>query len=171
MKINIYSKTGTVTDAMQDYAQDKMSKLGKFLKEDEPVKITYEVVKKKVSLKVQVVLVSNRRIRCEVVGNDFYKALLKAVANLKGQAKATKEKNSRKERIEKPEHEVPEIEIPVVKKEKHFTLESITEAMAMIEMEKLGHETYLFRNINQEDKVCQLYKRIDGDYSMIVIDN
>lgn len=170
--INYYSKTGSFTPAMVEMAEKKYAKLGKFLKEDEPVKLMMETFKnEKVRLKVQVVLKNNKRIRTEVDGTDYYSCLDDSLENLKIQAKEAKDKTTRKERCYKPELDTPEIVEPTIKKRKHFDLEeSITEGMAMIEMEKLGHDKYVFRNINEEDKICVLYKRMDGDFSLIVID-
>lgn len=172
MKINHYSKTGSFTPAMVEIAEKKFSKLEKFLKDDEPVKLIMESFKNdKVRLKVQIVLKNNKRIRTEVDGSDYYSCLDDAVDNLKIQAKEAKDKNTRKERCSKIEPTEETAILPTIKKRKHFDLEEgITEGMAMIEMEKLGHDKYVFRNIDEEDKICVLYKRMDGDFSLIIID-
>ena len=172
MIINYYSKTCTFTPAMVEMAEKKFTKLEKFLKEGEPIKLVMENFKEDhTRLKVQIVLKNNKRIRTEVDEVSYYSCLDEALENLKIQAKEAKDKTTRKERCSKPEFEMPEIVEPTIKKRKHFDLEdSITEGMAMIEMEKLGHDKYVFRNINEEDKICVLYKRMDGDFSLIVID-
>lgn len=172
MKISTYSKNSSFTEAMISRAEEKLSKLKKFIKDDEPVKLNLETFKNsKLKLKSQIVLKNNKHIRTEVDGNDYYDCLDETIDNLLVQAKASKERNSRKERIQKVEEALPEVAEPAIKKIKRFNLDAITEGMAMIELEKLGHEYYVFKNANEEDKVCVLYKRLDGDYSMIVIDN
>ena len=172
MKIITYSKTAKFTDSMITEAENKFKKLEKFAKDDEPLKLTIETFKKdKIRLKAQLVLKNNKHVRIEADGEDYYACLNDVVDNLKHQASCLKEKNSRKDRIKKVEIPVENVEDPAIKKIKHFELEKITEGMAVMEMEKLGHEFYLFRNINEDDKVCALYKRLDGDYSMIVIEH
>lgn len=174
MKTIYYSKTGNFTEAMKETAEKKFKKLEKFAKEDEPIKITYETFKKdQIKVKAQIVLKNNQRIRAEVNGYDFYDCLTDIVDNLKEQAKASKERMSYKERIVKEDQlEIPETEvIPSIKKVKRFDVERITEAMAVLEMEKLGHDNYIFRNINEDDKLCCIYRRIDGDYGMIVVEH
>ena len=172
MIINYYSKTCTFTPAMVEMAEKKFAKLEKFLKEGEPIKLVMENFKEDhTRLKVQIVLKNNKRIRTEVDEVSYYSCLDEALENLKIQAKEAKDKTTRKERCSKSEFDMPEIVEPTIKKRKHFDLEdSITEGMAMIEMEKLGHDKYVFRNINEEDKICVLYKRMDVDFSLIVID-
>lgn len=170
MKIKLHSKTGNITDAMQEMAEKEFVKLDKFVA-DEPAKINIETVGKKLTMKAQIVLKSNRHVRCEVSSTDYYKALKKAVANLVEQAKSTKEKISHKGRIEKTIIENEITDYPEVKKVKYFEVETVTEQMAITEMEKLGHETYVFKNLNEEGRICMIYKRLDGDYSMIVITN
>lgn len=173
MKIIYYSKSGYHTDAMKEATEKKFKKLEKFLKDDEPVKVTYETFKKdQIKVKAQIVLKNNRRVRAEVNGYDYYDLVTDIVDNLKEQAKASKEKTTYKERIEKEEilTEEPSM-VPVIKKIKRFDVEKMTEGMAALAMEKLGHDNFIFRNINEDDKLCCLYRRLDGDYSMIVVEH
>jgi putative sigma-54 modulation protein len=53
-----------------------------------------------------------------------------------------------------------------VVKVKNFDISVITVAEAIEQMEILNHNFYVFRNI-EDNKVCVLYRRYDGDYGMI----
>ena len=170
MELKCYSKTQNFTDAMVNAAEERFVKLTRFLKEDEPVKLTLETFKgEKVRLKAQAVLKNNKHVRAQIDGYDYYDCLVDLVDNLKEQAKANK--SSYKNRIEKFDETMPAIEEPSIKKIKRFEVEAITEGMAILEMERLGHESYIFKNINEEDKVCMIYRRMDGDYGLVIIDN
>lgn len=166
--LKYYSKNIIFTDAMKEAAEKRFAKLEKFLKDDEAVKITLEdLPKDKFRIKAQIVLKNNKRCRCDIVSDDYYDAIVDAVDNLKQQAKSSK--ISYKERLTRTEPDIEASE-PKVAKIKRFKIEPMTEGMAMLEMSKLGHETFLFKNINESDKVSMLYSRMDGDYGLIVID-
>ena len=169
MELKYYSKNTSFTEAMKESAEKKFEKLQKFLKEDEAIKITLESLpKEKLKVKAQIVLKNNKRCRYEVVSEDYYDAIVDIVDNLKQQAKANK--ISYKERLVKTELDDIEVAEPKVAKIKRFKIEPMTEGMAMLEMSKLGHDSFLFKNINESDKVSMLYSRMDGDYGLIVID-
>lgn len=174
MKYVYYSKTQSFTDAMKEAAEKKLNKLSKFLKDDESVKITVESFKNdKIRVKAQCVLKDNKRIRAEETGHDYYVCLQGIVDSLKDQAVSCKEKHSYKERLSKDDN-IPEDIMPlepVIKKVKFFDIEKMTEGMAVNEMNKLGHDNYIFRNLNMDNRICQIYRRVDGDYSMIVVNH
>lgn len=172
------------TEGMKSVAHEKFSTLEKFLKEDEPVKIAIESTKKDfIKVKVQVVLKDNCRLRAESEGNDFYIVINDLKDSLKEQVIRHKEKHSRKEKTSKFRKEVNSAMLsmaneellqeylPKVVKTKHFVLEPITQVMAVNEMEKLGHEQFVFKNLDLDNKICMIYKRFDEDYSMIVIED
>lgn len=181
---NTSKSLNKATEGMKSIAHEKFSTLEKFLKEDEPVKITVESTKKDfVKVKAQVVLKDNCRLRSECEGNDFYVVINNLKDSLKEQIVRHKERHSRKEKTSKFRKEVTssmltaETEellqeyLPKVVKTKYFVLEPITQVMAVNEMEKLGHEQFVFKNLDLDNKICMIYKRFDEDYSMIVIEN
>ena len=60
------------------------------------------------------------------------------------------------------------MEEPVnISKVKSFKLEAITEQMALKSMQDLGHNFYVFKNNNRDNKVCAIYERMEGDYALI----
>ena len=173
MEYILTAKKGKPTKNMKEAVEERFSKLEKFLKEDEPVKISYEVFKdEKIRLKSQVVLLDNYHLKTECDGYDFYETLVSlrdATQNCISKRKVRANSKSRSIRQIYKQQE-PEVIEPTIKKTKHFELESISPGMAINEMEKLGHDSYLFKNLNEDDKVCMIYKRLDQDYSMIVIE-
>lgn len=50
---------------------------------------------------------------------------------------------------------------------KSYEMKPMSEQEAILNMEVLGHEFYMFFNI-EENKLCTVYKRNDGRYGMIV---
>ena len=51
-------------------------------------------------------------------------------------------------------------------KRKQLELKPIDEEEAIIEMEMLGHNFFVFRDVDT-DKICILYKRKNGNYGVI----
>lgn len=174
MEYILTAKKGKPTKTMKEAVEERFSKLEKFLKEDEPVKVSYETFKdQKIRLKAQVVLKDNYHLKNENDGYDFYEvlvALRDSTLNCINKRKVKANSKSRSVRQIYKE-QVPEETAPVIKKVKTFELDSITVGMAINEMEKLGHDSYLFKNIEEDDKVCMVYRRVDDDFSMIIIDN
>lgn len=54
-------------------------------------------------------------------------------------------------------------------KRKYFEMKPMYENEAILQMETLGHDFFMFRNVVL-DKMCLLYKRKDGNYGLIVED-
>ena len=59
-----------------------------------------------------------------------------------------------------------EKEIINLVKRKKFELTPMTAEDAAVQMEQLGHDFYVFVDL-ETDKVCVVYKRIDGDYGVL----
>lgn len=51
-------------------------------------------------------------------------------------------------------------------KRKVFEIKPMFEEEAILQMELLGHKSFMFYNANI-DKMCLLYKRKDGNYGLI----
>ena len=62
--------------------------------------------------------------------------------------------------------EEPEIKLPQITKRKEFVLEPMTEEDALIQMDLVGNDFFVFMN-SEIDKVCLLYKRADGGIGFI----
>ena len=174
MKYNIRGDKLVVTDAINSYVEGKLGKLDKYFKNDE--------IKANVLLKVRG---ANRQIievtiptekfilRCEEENNDLYAAIDLCVDKLERQIRKNKTKLKRHVTKEKNkdinfEFELAEnedIDETIVKRKKIDT-KPMDEEEAILEMELLGHDFFVFKNTNTES-VCVVYKRKSGDYGII----
>ena len=174
MKYNIRGDKMIVTDAINSYVESKLGKLDKYFKNDE--------IKANVLLKVRG---ANRQIievtiptekfilRCEEENNDLYAAIDLCVDKLERQIRKNKTKLKRHVTKEKNkdinfEFELAEnedIDETIVKRKKIDT-KPMDEEEAILEMELLGHDFFVFKNTNTES-VCVVYKRKSGDYGII----
>ena len=174
MKYNIRGDKLVVTDAINSYVEGKLGKLDKYFRNDE--------IRANVLLKVRG---ANRQIievtiptekfilRCEEENNDLYAAIDLCVDKLERQIRKNKTKLKRHVTKEKNidfnfefELEENEDKDEAIVKRKKIDTKPMDEEEAILEMELLGHDFFVFKNTNTES-VCVVYKRKSGDYGII----
>lgn len=181
MKYQIIGKNITVTEAIHNALTKKLSKMDKYFKQDNEVTCRAVVrTYKKNEAKVEITIFSNdTTFRAEVKSDDLYKAFDLAIDKLLGQMR--KLKSQLKKRYDhdgvgkaivfesiKDEEEEEQAAKPVRTKVIHLKPISIEEAV--LEMESIGHDFYLYLDTDDE-KVSVVYKRDDGGYGLLQADN
>jgi putative sigma-54 modulation protein len=172
--MNIYQLIGRnieITDAMRSYAEGKLARLDRFFDQivEARVVMSYDERVGGTPAKVEVqVNVPNSMLRAEERGADTYAAIDLVVDKLERQVKRYKQR-LRERRGEVPPvvepEPVPEQEAALVRTKRHV-LRPMTPEDAAIEMDALGHNFYLFRNI-ENDLVSVIYLRHDGNYGLL----
>lgn len=173
MKYNIRGSKIDVTEAINDYIKSKLSKLEKYLDDNEEVEAKALISTKGKDQKVEVTIWSGKyNIRAEEVNIDLYSAIDLVVDKIERQLKKYKGKlTSRKSN---KDDYVPSIEIEeyfeeeeqTIVRRKEIFLKPIDEEEAITQMELLGHSFFVFKNIDT-GKINVVYKRKDGDYGVI----
>ncbi len=171
MKYNIRGNKIEVTDAINDYLKSKLSRVEKYLDDNEEVEAKALISAKGKDQKVEVTIWSGKyNIRAEETSADLYSAIDLVIDKLERQFKKYKSKLSSK-RITREEY-VPEIddlmedEEQIIVRRKEVFLKPIDEEEAITQMELLGHTFFVFKNVDT-DKINVVYKRKDGDYGII----
>ncbi|HRP47656.1 MAG TPA: ribosome-associated translation inhibitor RaiA [Trueperaceae bacterium] len=173
--MNIYKLIGRnieVTDAMRQYAEDKLSRLDRYSDQivDASVVMGYDTHENAANpAKVEVQLnLPGGMIRAEERALDTYAAVDLVVAKLERQLKRFKGSliAQRGETIAPPVDEPEEYRPAHVARVKRHVLRPMAPEDAAIQMEALGHEFFLFRNV-ETDLVSVIYLRDDGDYGLI----
>ena len=172
MKISIYSKNLQLTDALREAAFKKLRRLDKFFQQDIEAKVVLSIEKK--IHKVEVTIPFNGRIvRVEEYSDDMYNAIDEAVEALEQQIRKhkTKLQNKRQsndsikfENIE-PLDDEDEEEFKVVKT-KRFAIKPMNIEEAILQMDLLKHNFFVFLNADTEE-VNVVYKRKDSNYGLI----
>ena len=172
MKYNIRGNKIDVTEAISDYIKNKVSKLEKYLDDNDEVEAKAIVSAKGRNQKVEITIWSGKyNIRAEVVNPDLYSAIDLVIDKLERQFKKYRGKLSNKKNKVNVEatidayFEVPESTETIVRRKKIF-LKPIDEEEAITQMELLGHTFFVFKNVDT-DKINVVYKRNDGDYGII----
>ncbi len=173
MKLNLRGDKVEITPAIQDYLLNKLAKLNKyFVNADD---ITAKVVIK-VRGYVQIIEVTINTgsfiLRCEQEHEDLYAAIDLIVDKLERQVRKNKTRIlSKQTRESVASFEFPadtaeeEVENRIIKR-KSFEVKPMDEEEAMLQLDLLGHDFFVFHNTDT-DSVCILYKRKDGFYGII----
>lgn len=172
--MNIYKFIGRnieITEAMHNYAEDKLSKLDRFSDQivDAFVVMSYNERASAGPAKVEVQInVPHGIVRAEERGADSYAAIDLVVDKLERQLKRFKGRMLARRSEEKPaiEEVEPEDEAPAIVRTKRHVLRPMDPEDAAVQMDALGHTFYMFRNA-ETDSVNVIYLRTDGDYGLI----
>lgn len=174
MKFEIVGKNVTVTPAMKEKIESKLSTLSKYLiiDEDTIVRVVARVYPN--SQKVEVTIPSRIGIlRAEVVNDDFYAAVDLAIDKLEDQIRKQKTRLSKRHKEHLSQAFIAEAEeseeedIPV--RTKTITADEMVLDEAIMQMELSGHTFYIYKDEDSE-KIAVVYARNDGGYGLIEVD-
>lgn len=170
MKYNIRGNKIDVTEAISDYIKNKVSKLEKYLDDNDEVEAKAIVYAKGRNQKVEITIWSGKyNIRAEVVNPDLYSAIDLVIDKLERQFKKYRGKLNIKRVKEEYISEIDELleeEEQKIVRRKEVYLKPIDEEEAITQMELLGHSFFVFKNV-ETGKINVVYKRSDSDYGLI----
>ena len=176
MKLNIRGDKLVVTDAIKSYIDEKISKLNKYFdNEDIEAKIVIKVSNNREIIEVTVPT-NKYTLRAEERHEDLYAAIDLVIDKLERQIRKNKTKlNDRYKKesfmdfnfdfIEEFENDKSDEEELIVKRKK-IDIKPMDEEEAILQMELLNHDFFVFKNIDEEC-ISVLYKRKDGKFGII----
>lgn len=172
MKFIVSGKNMEITEALKDRTIKKMGKFEKFFHPGTEVHVTMSVEKARQIVEVTIPF-DGVIIRAEVFSDDMYASIDKAVDIVERQIRKNKT------RLEKKFHEgafkaegfvtgeqIPEEHDFKVVRSKKFAIKPMTLDEAILQMNLLGHEFFMFSNADSKE-VNVVYKRKDGNYGLI----
>lgn len=170
MNINIRGDKIEVTDSIKNYIKEKLSKLDKFF--EEPNKIDAHVViktKNNVDAIEVTIPTSKYTLRAEEKSSDLYASVDLVIDVLEGQIRKNKTKLEKRTKelfvFNDFEEEKEVIENSIIKR-KTIDTKPMDEEEAILQMELLGHDFFVFKNVDEEC-ISVIYKRKDGNYGII----
>ena len=176
MKITLRGDKIKITDAMKDYANEKLERINKYLDDSSNVNANVVVKVENYKQKVEVTIpLKNFILRSEEVQDDFYAAMDITVDKIERQIRKNKTKLQSKKVKEYKEivfdyiEQVEDEEEDTIVKRKKIDVKPMSEEEAIIQMELLGHQFYLFKDA-ETLKPSVVYKRNDGQYGIIETD-
>ncbi len=174
MKITISGKQIDLTDAIKDTINEKLDRLDHYLTENCEVKVTVKAKKNRQTVEVTIIPVNGAIIRAEDSEEDLYSAIDVVYDKLKRQLRKYKNKlqdkhqkheSIRYENIEEEIDEVEETNDIKIERIKKFDLKPMSVDEAILQMELIGHEFYMFRN--EDEEIAVVYKRHSGGYGIL----
>ena len=173
MKLHIHGKNLTITQAMHDTTEKKLSMLEKFFQIDEDTNANVTVKVYNNSLKVEITVFTKVGVlRAEIRNPDYYNAIDLAMDKLEDQIRRQKTRLSRKHNeklskkfVEETSQEVEKENGEVVRTK---TVDAVEMSLddAIMQMEMLGHSFFIYTD-EEDKKIAVVYKRLDGGYGLL----
>lgn len=173
MELNIRGDKIAVTKAIKDYIAEKLEKLDKYFEDVKNIKAIVIIRVKNNEQIIEVTVPTSKfTLRAEEKHDDLYAAIDLVVDKLERQIRKNKTKLTNKYKnimqVELPvevEAEEEEEELKIVKR-KNIDTKPMDEEEAILQMELLNHDFFVFKNVDEEC-VSVMYKRRDGNYGII----
>ncbi len=174
IRINISGKNLEITQALRGYVEKKVAKLEKYLNDNQT--FSAEVMlrtERGIHIAEVTMNLSGIMLRGEGKTGDMYTSIDAAVDRIERQFNKYKSKLSR--RIHGPklgemqtpaQGEAGDSHEPRIVRTKRFALKPMDVEEAVMQMELLGHDFFVFRDADTGD-VSVVYKRRDGNYGLI----
>lgn len=174
MNLKITGKNFEVTDALKEKVNKKLGKLDKFFRPGTEAQVTMSIQRNRHILEVTIAT-GGITLRAEVAGDDMYTCIDKARDILERQIRKNKTRLAKRLHegiLEQPDAFRPDIgdveeekEFRVVRT-KRFAVKPMPVDEAILQMNLLGHEFFMFTNA-ETNQVNVVYRRKDGNYGLI----
>jgi len=176
MRFHFTDKKIKVTDDLRDYAERKIGKLDRFFKTESEAFITFATERGRYI--AEVTLKNNGMFyRVTDTTSDIYASVDSAVAAIERQIRKNKTRLGKRIRTSSLEREKEpaiindlsdddEQEFKIVRT-KMFPVKPMTPEEAVLQMNLLEHEFFVFKNQDSKDAFSIVYKRKQGDYGLI----
>ena len=174
MELRVKGKNTEVAESIRSYGERKLGKLERIL--DDEARVELELAEETnpaiAANQVAEATVWTRRhvVRAREASPDMKASIDQLVGKLERQIKDAREKvRNRRPRGEAaqpaPVLDLDEVDGTIVRT-KQFALKPMTAEEAVLQLELLGHDFYVFRSIDS-DEVNVVYRRRAGDYGLI----
>jgi len=176
MIVEVRGKNGfKVTDAIENYAKDKLEKVERYFKEELDAFVVCKTYRD--HHKVEVTIPTKYyTMRAEVGEEDMYAAIDLAIDKLESQIRKNKTKITRSLQKKEGVAEIfnEDIDLEALERElvrkpvrrKSINLEKMTEDEAITALEMLGHDFYIYQDTDT-GTTNVVYLRNDGGYAII----
>ena len=184
MNIIISGKQIDLTDAIKNSIEEKIGRLDFYLHPETEVRVTISARRSQYArrtrqkVEVTIIPISGPIIRAEDSEESLYTAidvvydkLNKQLRNYKNKLKDKHHSNKsirfeNIDTIEELDSEEENSNNIVIERKKKFDMKPMSAEEAVLQMELLEHNFYMFRNLDS-DEISIVYKRDDGGYGII----
>ena len=179
MKFTFTEKRMDSSEDLRNYAMRKIGKLDRFFKTEAEAIVTFSLERGRFLAEITI---HNNGLyyRASELTNDMYASIDSGVAAIERQIRRNKTRLAKKLREGALEREAVPAYVPVeddadneefrIVRSKRFSIKPMSAEEAILQMNLLGHEFFVFRNMDAEDAVAVVYKRKQGGYGLICDD-
>lgn len=178
MRYNLRGHNIEVTPALRDYVEKRVSRVEKYfdVEPDVEVQVTLRVLKGEHTVEVTMPL-NGMMLRAEETSDDMYASIDMVVSKLERQIRKYKTRVNKKFENQGirsffidampavPTEEAEDDEFKVVKT-KTFSVKPMLVDEAILQMNLIGHDFFVFLNADEDD-INVVYKRHNGQYGLI----
>ena len=176
MKSTFTEKKMDSSEELRAYAIKKISKLDRLFKTEAKAFVTFSIERGRYRAEITI---SNNGMfyRASELTSDMYASVDSGVAAIERQIRRNKtrlEKQLREGALEReiqpvyaPAEEEPEAEEFKIVRKKSFSIKPMGVEEAILQMNLLGHEFFVFRNMEEDEAISVVYKRKQDGYGLI----
>ena len=173
MKFTFTEKRYEATGDLRAYAEKKIGKLEKFFKNESAAYVTFYSERGRYTAEVTI---NNNGMfyRVTETTSDMHASIDSAVAAIERQIRKNKTRLEKRLREGAFEKEVLAADVEVeednefeILRTKKFSIKPMTVEEAVLQMNLLEHEFYVFKNLEDEENFAVVYKRKRGGYGLI----
>jgi putative sigma-54 modulation protein len=180
MRLQVQGRNVDVTDALFAHAERKLGKLSRHLSDDTRCELELSVQHNPSIADSQMVEATvwtkGPVLRARESSNDMYAAIDAVAEKLERQVVRYRERRSRRAAAHAGNHHATALAEPprplaagedaTIVKTKQFTVKPMLPEEAMLQLELIGHDFFVFTNADS-DQVNVIYRRRDGHYGLI----
>lgn len=172
MKITFVGRHMSVPEDMKLLLEKKLSKFDRYFADEADATVTFSRKRNRENIEVTI-SAGGTLFRCETDDETFRNAIDHAVETIDRQIRRNKTRLAKRLRpdafvpqapIEAPAEEEEDDEIVI--RRKSFDIKPMSVEEAILQMNLLGHEFFMFCDADSGD-TCLVYTRRDGDYGLI----
>jgi ribosome hibernation promoting factor len=177
MRLHVKGRNLEISDQIRTYAEEKLGKLDRLV--NDPTRVELELaVEKNPSIRDNhvaeaTVWTKGPVLRAREASTDMKASIDQLVDKLERQVKRYREKrrvaprrHARDGVTAEPEPAPIEVEEPAVVKTKQFPVKPMMPDEAVLQLELVGHDFFVFRNAESEE-INVVYRRREGNYGLI----
>lgn len=175
MRLQVKGRNLDISDSVRSYAEQKLAKLDRQLGDNTEVELELMVEKNPSIAANQVAEVTvwakGSILRAREASNDMRASIDLLTEKLLRQVQHYRDKRSRRDlrhtnvRADGGPPEMTDLDQQIVKT-KQFAVKPMTPDEAVLQLELVGHDFFVFRNADTGD-VAVVYRRADGAYGLI----
>lgn len=179
MNFHIRGENLQITEALRDYVEKKVGRLDRYFETEQKtdVHVTMRVIRGEAAIEITIPM-TGVILRAEETHNDMYAAIDLILEKLERQIRKHKTKINRKLRQDSNNRVLfreaapvatldyeEDVDIDIVRT-KQFNLKPMDAEEAVLQMDLLGHNFFVFQNSATHD-VNVVYRRNDGRFGLI----